>query len=157
MTDDGVRPFPSLRDTKQEDSGGLPIDGPGGPAYSTMPYPYPYRIFVKRIYEGSDSADGYRVLIDRLWPRGLKKTEARIDLWMKEIAPSHELRSWFQHDPEKWAVFKQRYVKELDTHPDLIAVLIQRVQQGPLTFLYAAKNETQNHALVLEEYLLNLP
>lgn len=114
-------------------------------------------LFVKRIYEDRSPEDGYRILIDRLWPRGIKKEQAHIDLWLKEIAPSHDLRSWFQHDPDKWSTFQERYVKELGAHQDQIMLLTKRMQAGPMTLLYAAKNETCNHAVALKAYLLNRP
>jgi len=111
-------------------------------------------IKVKRIYESPCPKDGCRVLVDRLWPRGIKKEEAQIDMWLKAIAPSTELRNWFQHDPDKWSAFQKRYGKELETKEEQLAWLRQKRQQGTLTLLYAAKNETYNHALILKDHLM---
>ena len=111
-------------------------------------------IFVKRIYAARSPEDGYRILVDRLWPRGIKKEQGFIDLWLKEIAPSPALRSWFQHDPDKWATFKERYVKELEKKCDLITLLTSKLKHGSVTLLYGAKNETCNHAVALKDYLL---
>lgn len=111
-------------------------------------------INIKRIYEKKEDSDGYRVLIDRLWPRGVKKEEAHIDLWLKEIAPSTNLRKWFHHEPEKWPEFKKRYHQELNKNKSLIEDLLQKPE--PLTLLYSAKDEKHNNAVVLQEYLSEL-
>jgi uncharacterized protein YeaO (DUF488 family) len=112
-------------------------------------------IRTKRVYEKPDPADGYRVLVDRLWPRGLAKEEARIDLWAQEIAPSTELRQWFVHDDEKWPEFERRYVAELRRAGDdpQIDAIRDRARDGTVTLLFAAKNEKHNNAVVMKEYL----
>lgn len=110
----------------------------------------------KRIYETPVEADGFRVLVDKLWPRGMKKEKAEIDLWAKEIAPSDELRRWFSHTPERYDEFKQRYRQELSENSasqefkDLCA---QELHDHNVTLLYGAKNEKYNHAVVLKEWL----
>lgn len=109
---------------------------------------------VKRIYESSSPDDGYRILVDRLWPRGIKKDDAKIDLWLKEIAPSDSLRKWFNHEAEKWEGFKRRYSEELDGNQDLVDQLFQKVKKGKVTFLFSAKDEVHNNAVALREYLL---
>ena len=113
-----------------------------------------FSIQVKRIYAASHTQDGFRILVDRLWPRGIKKEEANIDLWLKEIAPSDSLRKWFNHEPEKWEEFKQRYFKELDQKQDLVDQLSQYGKKSKVTFLFSAKDETHNNAIALREYLL---
>ncbi len=112
-------------------------------------------IFVKRIYEDRSPQDGYRILVDRLWPRGIKKEKANIDLWLKEIAPSDSLRKWFNHEPEKWEEFKRRYFKELEQKQDLVEILAEHAKKGKVTFLFSAKNETCNNAVALKEYFLS--
>ena len=107
---------------------------------------------IKRVYEKPASTDGMRVLVDRLWPRGLKKTDAKIDLWMKEVAPSTELRKWFGHAPEKWPEFKKRYRAELNKNPAW-PELQSLARQGDLTLVYAAKDRLHNEALVLKQLL----
>ncbi len=111
---------------------------------------------LKRIYDAPAPDDGRRVLVDRLWPRGIAKDEARLDDWLKEIAPSDELRKWFGHDPTKWEEFRERYRAELDSHGDLLAGLRDVAKKGTVTLLYAAKDEEHNNAVVLDE-LLNPP
>ena len=110
-------------------------------------------IRLKRIYEQFSDQDGFRVLVDKLWPRGLRKNEVRIDLWIKEIAPDDELRKWFSHDPEKWEEFRKCYLKELEQNEEHIQKLIGKAKETDLTLLYAAKNERFNNATVLKEYL----
>jgi len=114
----------------------------------------PMEIQVKRIYDVPSSMDGYRILVDRLWPRGIKKENANIDLWLKEISPSDALRKWFNHEPEKWEEFKQRYGKELKGNPELVDQLSLHLKKGKVTFLFSAKDETHNNAVALREYLL---
>lgn len=104
------------------------------------------------MYDHPSDADGTRILIDRLWPRGLSKKDAQVDRWLKEVAPSTELRKWFGHDPEKWAEFKKRYRVELEDNPAL-AELIEVAREGDITLVYAAKDQMHNHAVVLEEIL----
>ncbi len=110
------------------------------------------KIKIKRVYEGFDIKDGRRVLVDRLWSRGLKKEAARIDLWMKEIAPSDELRNWFAHDPAKWNDFKKKYFAELKSNLKLCEELIGK-EKGTLTLLYSSKNIEHNQAVALKEFL----
>ena len=108
---------------------------------------------IKRVYDPPADDDGMRVLIDRLWPRGLSKASARIDLWLKEVAPSDELRRWFGHEPERWAEFQRRYREELKTRPQVLGQLTALAGQGRLTLLYAAKDQTRNNAVVLLKLL----
>ncbi|MBI5569600.1 MAG: DUF488 family protein [Desulfomonile tiedjei] len=110
-------------------------------------------IRLKRAYDAPEEADGYRVLVDRLWPRGVKKEEARIDIWLREMAPSSDLRRWFAHDAEKWDEFKRRYFSELDGHPEQVKQLIDRAEAGVVTLVFAAREERFNNAVALKEYL----
>jgi len=110
-------------------------------------------IRLKRIYEQPSGQDGFRVLVDKLWPRGLRKNEVRLDLWLKEIAPSDELRKWFSHDPEKWEEFRKRYLEELELKEEYVQKLVEKAKEADLTLLYAAKNEDFNNAAVLKGYL----
>jgi len=109
------------------------------------------KLTIKRVYEEPDKDDGIRILIDRLWPRGLSKEKAHVDLWLKQIAPSTELRKWFAHDPAKWTEFKTRYRAELKHNGEQLAVLKQAIIKGPVTLLYGAKDEQHNDAIVLQE------
>lgn len=116
------------------------------------------KLQIKRVYLPVTSTDGKRILIDRLWPRGISKTKACLDEWNKEIAPSNELRKWFQHDPEKFAEFKQKYLDELKVNPSLKEFVIQikqALQQENVTLLFSAKDELHNNAVVLQDYLNN--
>ncbi len=109
---------------------------------------------IKRAYQDPEDEDGYRILVDRLWPRGVSKEKAKFDLWMKEIAPSNELRKWFGHEPEKWAEFKNKYIDELDEKKELIKKLYELEKNNKtLTLIYSAKDEKQNNAVVLLELL----
>jgi uncharacterized protein YeaO (DUF488 family) len=108
---------------------------------------------VKRIYDPSSRADGKRILVDRLWPRGLKKEEAGIDEWLKEISPSNELRQWYSHDPAKWTEFKDRYRKELAPHADLIQRLKAEGKKRTVTLLFSSKELERNNAVALKEIL----
>lgn len=110
-------------------------------------------VHIKRIYESFLKSDGYRVLIDRLWPRGIKKEDAHIDKWLKEIAPSTGLRKEFNHQPEKWPSFITAYQKELERSPALDELLIDIHKHQAVTLLYAARDEEHNHALVLREFI----
>jgi len=110
-------------------------------------------IRVKRIYEAASEEDGQRILVDRIWPRGVSKERAAIDLWMKEVGPSTELRRWFSHDEDRWIEFKERYFSELDTRAELVDELRARAQRGSLTLLYSARDEEHNQAVALAEYL----
>lgn len=109
---------------------------------------------LKRAYEPADESDGLRVLVDRLWPRGVSKAQARIDCWMKDIAPSAELRTWFGHDPDRWDEFQDRYLAELAGHREQIDELRKRAGRGPVTLVYSARDELHNDAVVLRRFLL---
>lgn len=111
---------------------------------------------IKRVYDAPDEDDGKRILVDRLWPRGMTKEKAQVDLWLKEIAPTTELRKWFEHDPEKWEAFKKRYIKELQENKEPVSILKDAVKRGKVTLLYGAKDEEHNEALVLKNVLQNL-
>jgi len=108
---------------------------------------------VKRVYERPARDDGSRILVDRLWPRGLSKEKADVDLWLKDIAPSTELRKWFGHDPEKWKSFRGRYETELKSKDELVEMLKAKAGKGTITLLYAARDEKHNEALVLKKVL----
>lgn len=108
---------------------------------------------LKRVYEAPSDDDGFRVLIDRLWPRGRSKETARIDLWWKEGAASEELRRWFDHDPEKWEEFRRRYRAEIEADPDRLTPLLTAARAGRLTLLFGAKDTEHNNAVVVKEYL----
>ncbi|MDP3183046.1 MAG: DUF488 domain-containing protein [Desulfobaccales bacterium] len=110
-------------------------------------------IRVKRVYQEPESQDGLRILVERLWPRGLTKEQARADLWLKEVAPSPQLRTWFGHDPYKWAEFCRRYRAELEERLDLLAFLRQKSREGTVTLIYAARDEEHNSALALKAFL----
>jgi uncharacterized protein YeaO (DUF488 family) len=109
---------------------------------------------LKRAYESPSAEDGTRVLVDRLWPRGVSKANAAIDHWIKELSPSTELRKWFAHDPARWQLFRRRFSVELRKHPDLLGRLREMAQQGPITLVYAAHDEAHNDAVVLRDILL---
>lgn len=109
-------------------------------------------ILLKRVYEVPAKSDGKRVLVDRLWPRGLTKAKAKIDLWLKEVAPSTGLRQWFEHDPSKWDEFKKRYHSDLMGNP-AVAELKALARQGEITLVYAAKDQLHNQAVALKEFL----
>lgn len=110
-------------------------------------------IKIKRVYEPAEKEDGIRILIDRLWPRGLSKEKAQVDLWLKEIAPTTELRKWFAHDPEKWNEFKKRYTAELKRNNEATSTLKDEMKKGKITLLYGAKDEAHNDAVVLQTFL----
>lgn len=109
---------------------------------------------LKRAYETPSRTDGTRVLIDRLWPRGVKKTDAKIDEWMKDIAPSTALRKWFGHDPDRWPEFQGRYEAEVRQHPEHLERLRTLAREGPLTLVFSAHDEAHNDAVVLREMIL---
>ncbi|MEE9524753.1 MAG: DUF488 domain-containing protein [Thermodesulfovibrionales bacterium] len=109
-------------------------------------------IRIKRAYESPTKDDGRRILVDRLWPRGISKEKAKIDLWPKELAPSTGLRSWYGHDPEKWEEFKSRYFAELDSNPDSVKELLALLK-GTVTFVYSSKEQKLNNAIALKEYV----
>lgn len=108
---------------------------------------------IKRVYDAADPADGYRVLVDRLWPRGVSKEHAAVDEWVKELGPSTELRTWFGHDPEKYPEFRQRYRAELAAAGDLWQPIVQRARKGRVTLVYSAHDTEHNQAVVLSEFL----
>ncbi|MCX8071246.1 MAG: DUF488 domain-containing protein [Candidatus Binatia bacterium] len=109
---------------------------------------------VKRVYDPVEQSDGFRVLVDRLWPRGLKKETARIDLWLKDIGPSDALRKWFGHNPERFATFNERYRKELKVNPATLGQLLEVVRQhSVVTLVYGARDRECNHAVVLREFV----
>jgi uncharacterized protein YeaO (DUF488 family) len=110
---------------------------------------------IKRAYDAPSPRDGTRVLVDRLWPRGVKKADAAISQWMKEIAPSNELRKWFAHDPQRWEEFRRRYRAELAKKRELLGELRSLAKEGPLTLVYSAHDEAHNQAVILREALLH--
>jgi uncharacterized protein YeaO (DUF488 family) len=111
-------------------------------------------IRLKRAYDPPSAEDGERVLVDRLWPRGVRKSDAAIDRWLKEIAPSTELRRWFGHDPGRWSEFRRRYRRELSGHPEVVNELRALARKRPVTLIYAARDERHNEAVVLRDILL---
>lgn len=111
------------------------------------------RIQVKRVYAPPERGDGVRILVDRLWPRGLSQAGAWVDVWAKDVAPSSALRRWYQHDPEKWPEFRRRYSAELDAHPAGVAALRARLGQGTVTLLFGTKEVERNNAMALRDYL----
>ena len=109
---------------------------------------------LKRVYEPPDRADGTRVLVDRLWSRGVSKEKAAVKLWLKDLAPSTELRKWFGHDPDRWPEFRQRYSAEVRQHSEAFSQLRELTRQGPVTLVYSAHDEIHNDAVVLRSLLL---
>ena len=109
------------------------------------------RVQTKRIYDAPSRTDGWRVLVDRLWPRGIRKDDAKLDDWAKPVAPSDELRKWFGHDPDKWKEFRRRYRRELDDNADEVAAMLDRCRKKTITLLFAAKDREHNNAVVLKE------
>jgi uncharacterized protein YeaO (DUF488 family) len=114
------------------------------------------KIEIKRVYEKPAKEDGIRILVDRLWPRGLTKEKAAIDLWLKDIAPSTELRKWFGHEPAKWIEFKKRYHQELKRNIEQVSRLKDELKKGTTTLVYGAKNVQHNEAVVLKELFRSL-
>jgi uncharacterized protein YeaO (DUF488 family) len=110
-------------------------------------------IRLKRVYEPAAAADGCRILVDRLWPRGLSKRKARVDLWIKDAAPSPGLRRWFGHEADRWPEFKRRYAAELKARPEGVAPILARARRGRVTFLFAARDPRRNNAAALKQYL----
>ncbi|MDD1679632.1 MAG: DUF488 family protein [Methanomicrobiales archaeon] len=111
-------------------------------------------IEVKRVYSPPSKDDGYRILVERLWPRGVSKERAQIDLWLKEAGASPSLRTWFGHQPEKWAEFRNRYFDEIRQRPDVVKILKEIIQaKGTVTFVFAARDEVHNNAVALKEFL----
>ena len=111
------------------------------------------KVRTKRVYLEPSDEDGTRILVDRLWPRGLTKAKAKVDIWLKEIAPSTELRKWFGHDPARWMEFQTRYAEELKLHSGQLALLKQEAGRGPLTLVFGARDEEHNQAIVLQRVL----
>jgi len=111
------------------------------------------QVWLKRAYEKPGNQDGVRILVDRIWPRGVSKEELLLDSWLKEIAPSAELRKWFGHDPERWDEFKHRFFAELDGRKEPVEKLFSRVKKGRVTLIFAAQDEEHNNAVALKEYL----
>ena len=110
-------------------------------------------IRLKRAYEKPEPTDGTRILVDRLWPRGLTKEKAAIDLWLKELAPSTELRKWFAHDPKKWSAFRGRYRTELKQHSAPLQLIKSKAKEGVVTLIYGARDQEHNEAIILREFL----
>ena len=113
-------------------------------------------IKLKRVYDKPEAGDGVRILVERLWPRGLSKENAKVDIWLKDAAPSTELRKWFSHDQSKWEEFKRRYYRELDRNRDALKQLLEIAEKGDSTFVYGSKEEKSNSAAALKEYLEKL-
>lgn len=111
------------------------------------------KLSMKRVYEPRVSGDGQRVLVDRIWPRGIRKEELQDVVWLKEIAPSTELRRWFGHKPERWAEFRKRYRSELDKSPEAVAKLLRLAKKSHVTLLYSARDTEHNQAVALRDYL----
>ena len=114
------------------------------------------KIKIKRVYDDISENDGYRILVDRLWPRGISKEKAKMDFWAKALAPSNELRQWYEHDPEKWSEFKSRYFAELDANFQSAKELLDYVNKGLVTFVYSSKEQHFNNAIALKEYVESL-
>jgi uncharacterized protein YeaO (DUF488 family) len=114
------------------------------------------KLQLKRAYESPADTDGMRILVDRLWPRGLSKATAKIDFWAKEVAPSNELRRWYQHEPEKWPEFRHKYLAELQSNPEPVQELIANIGNRNATLLFGSKEVRLNNAVVLKEYLKTL-
>ena len=112
-------------------------------------------IEIKRIYDTPKKSDGFRILVDKLWPRGVKKEDAAIDLWLKEIAPSDSLRKWFNHDPQKWPEFQKRYAKELTDKQDLIDSIKEKAEQTTVTLLFASREIKHNNAVALLNIIIS--
>ena len=110
-------------------------------------------VLIKRAYEAPKASDGYRVLVDRLWPRGLSKDTLKLDAWMRDISPSTELRKRFHHDLTQWIEFKRRYFRELESQPDLVKELKLKAKAGTVTLIYAGKDTSHNNAVALREHL----
>jgi uncharacterized protein YeaO (DUF488 family) len=113
----------------------------------------PMTIELKRAYDRAAESDGYRVLVDRIWPRGLAKADLQVDAWLKELAPSAGLRKWFRHDPAKWDEFKKRYARELEQHSDALEQLVERAKAGRVTLVFSAKDTEHNNAIALKQQL----
>ncbi len=127
------------------------------PNYAALSWVYAGDRFMdvglKRAYDKPSADDGYRILVDRVWPRGISKDDAKIDKWLKDIAPTKELRKWFGHDAEKWPEFKKRYFRQLEERSEAVDEVKQRAGEKTVTLVYAAKDEDHNNAVALKEYL----
>jgi uncharacterized protein YeaO (DUF488 family) len=110
-------------------------------------------IKIKRIYEGPAAGDGFRILVDRLWPRGLTKAAAKVDLWVRDLAPSNDLRKWYGHEPEKWTEFKKRYSQEMVGKDENLSLIMDKAKAGTVTFLFSSKEEKLNNAQALKEFI----
>jgi uncharacterized protein YeaO (DUF488 family) len=110
-------------------------------------------IGLKRAYDTPARSDGYRVLVDRIWPRGVTKDDLKVDAWLKELAPSSELRNWFGHDPRKWDEFRKRYARELEQHADALEQLAERARAGRVALVFGARDAEHNNAVALKELL----
>ena len=110
-------------------------------------------IHIRRVYDKPDPSDGLRILVDRLWPRGLSKEAAKVDVWVKNLSPSHELRKWYSHDPDKWEEFKKRYFAEMDGNPAEVKSLMEQIHGNRVTFLYSSTEKQLNNAQALKLYL----
>jgi uncharacterized protein YeaO (DUF488 family) len=108
---------------------------------------------LKRVYEEPSESDGTRILVDRLWPRGLTKEKAKVDVWLKDLAPTTELRKWFNHEPSKWTEFKKRYWDEISNNTDALSTFKKYLADGKVTIVYGAKDEKHNDAVVIKQYL----
>ena len=108
---------------------------------------------LKRAYEPATSSDGARYLVERLWPRGVKKTVLRVDAWLKDVAPSTKLRQWFNHDPKKWQEFQRQYRRELRSNPDALRPILTAAQEGTITLVYSLHDSAHNNAVALKKYL----
>lgn len=110
-------------------------------------------IRLKRVYDKAEKNDGTRILVDRLWPRGVTKEKAKLDLWLKDIAPFEELRKWFSHDPSKWQEFKIRYFRQLKNNPSVVKFVKDKIRESNVSLIYGAKDDRYNNAVALKEYL----
>ena len=111
-------------------------------------------ITVKRVYDSASRSDGTRILVERLWPRGIPKAKAHLHAWLKEIGPSTELRRWFAHDPKKWSRFRVEYFRELDAHPESWRPIVSAAKRGLVTLVYSSRDNEHNNAVALRQYLL---
>jgi uncharacterized protein YeaO (DUF488 family) len=111
------------------------------------------QIYLRRAYEPPSPHDGQRILVDRVWPRGVRKEEAQLSSWQRDVAPSNELRRWFGHDPARWDEFRQRYRAELDAHPDVLQPILDAIKKGDVTLVYGARDEEHNQAVALKQFL----
>lgn len=110
-------------------------------------------VWVKRVYAPAEASDGLRILVDRVWPRGVSRQAAHVDLWLKEVAPSHALRKWFGHQPERWQEFRQRYFAELEANREALEPILQGLRRKAVTLVYSARDSERNQAVALRDYL----